>query len=159
MYFAHRRGVLDASQRRSTRAQLHSDLVNLTHPLWYPRSIRILLKDYLSSKVANRLILDVSFLGRLKSAYHVIIKCAHGLSNFRHISIKPSERVSRPPLLSEVDSAKMDLAETLRSARLPMTDSTVKQHINNDLSVAQANEAAKKQAYNSRQGSNDPPAS
>ena len=44
----------------------------------------------------------------------------------------------RPELLQQSDSEKIDLSETLRSARLPLTDATIEQHISRNLDTAGA---------------------
>ncbi|KAH7884981.1 hypothetical protein F5I97DRAFT_1311550 [Phlebopus sp. FC_14] len=113
---------------RLTRRRL---LAEKTYPMRHMSSVEIFINSCPKASLAHKLIVNIRFLGRLRSCYSTILEAAKNIAGFCNTSIllvsNPRPRISPSPLPS--------LADVLKYVGLSLDRDSVRKFINPKLTV------------------------
>ncbi|KAL6307475.1 hypothetical protein BKA93DRAFT_893568 [Sparassis latifolia] len=113
------------SPNKRTPADTRRLLVEKSHSMRHLSSVKIFIKACSSTSLANKLLSDILFLGRLRSAYLTFIDAAHNIAAFTSTSIvlvvAPKPRA--PPLRPH------PLADVFKGLALPYDDASIRKHV------------------------------
>ncbi|KAI6137196.1 hypothetical protein F5141DRAFT_72594 [Pisolithus sp. B1] len=131
---------LDAILRIGDEATRRRSLAEQTYSIRHMKSLRIFIDSHSKVPVGRRLLLDILFLGRLRSCYYTLVEAALNIPGFAHISVIFVKnlpcRVCPATLPSLADAMKF-LGQTLNYI-------SVNNFINKKLDVISADRAFKK---------------
>ncbi|KAL4069066.1 hypothetical protein J3A83DRAFT_3472439 [Scleroderma citrinum] len=127
--------ILHSGNRASQRRLLAEKAYSIRHMM----SIRVLINSCSVSSLAQKLLSDILFLGRLMSCYFTLMAGAESIPGFCRLSIvlvkTPAPRISPPTLLP--------LGETMKCLGLSLNPTSVRKFIGTKSSVISAERSFK----------------
>lgn len=116
-------------------------LLDLLYDLRYMKSVRIFINGCRSLKPieAKKLLLDIAYLGRIKSAHMAFIQCINDFPHFSRLNILPREAIHAPDKSRQPRGNMLSLESTLQLFKLSSTDTIIKQYIRKTLTFSKAN--------------------
>ncbi|KAI6165506.1 hypothetical protein EDD17DRAFT_1690553 [Pisolithus thermaeus] len=115
-------------------------LAEHTYSIRHLKSLRIFINSHSKASVGHKLLLDILFLGRLRSCYHTLVEAALSIPGFAHLSIIFVKNLPRRVCPATLPS----LADTMKFLGLTLNPTSVNNFISEKLGVISADRAFKK---------------
>ena len=133
--------ILSLSQPHSTR---RCSLVEKAYDLRHLKSLKMLMAAYFPDLLYRKLLSDILFLGRIRSAFITFVDAVERIPSFCSLAIV---LIHTPPRLSSRPK-NLPLSEALGLIRLPANDATIRNHIQPKFSLAKSEKIYK--AFNAK---------
>ncbi|KAI6137198.1 hypothetical protein F5141DRAFT_1209526 [Pisolithus sp. B1] len=131
---------LDAMFRTGDRVARQRSLAEHTYSIRHMKSLRVFINSHSKASVRRRLLLDILFLGRLRSCYYTLVKAVLNIPGFAHLSIIFVKNLPRRVCPATLPS----LADTMKFFGQTLNPISVNNFISKKLGVISADRAFKK---------------
>ena len=120
-----------------SEGEVHRQVLERSYPMRYRKSVNLFIKRILLSeqRSANRLVQDIAFLGRIKSAHLTFLKCLEAFPHFARLEILPRTSVDAPQEIRQRESKRLSLASTLQLVGLSPSAPIIKAHVHQTWSL------------------------